>query len=191
MSELVTGLLTLTGAFGSIWLKDYLECKKSVASTRRQKAVEAYALAGNLMNACSMLTVVCSNLARDKQYPYLNVHKDNPYDGRDGLEQLELLIVENFSDITTRAKLLAVENSLITFSGYLLNIITTIQDKDFQLDSSTFKKKNEEFEQGLVQSCHDLRSHLFDEYIDKPTPAVTFFTLLESGTRRIKLFFTK
>lgn len=60
MSNFITGLFTLLAAFGGIWLKDHLDQKRAFKSTRKQKAVEAYALAGKLMSSLTVLTVICS-----------------------------------------------------------------------------------------------------------------------------------
>jgi len=60
----VTGFFTLLAALGGIWLTDHLGQKKMLRTTRRQKAIEAYALAGKLPYSLTMLKVICSNLIR-------------------------------------------------------------------------------------------------------------------------------
>lgn len=190
MDNFVTGLFTLLAALGGIWLNDHLDQKKVFKSTRKQKAVEAYALAGKLMSSLTVLTVICSNLIQDKNYAYADMYNNNPNTSSDILEKLELIIVENFYDLTIRLKLLEVETTVNSYSRYLFNIMTTIHNQSFQLDSAKFTKETTEFDQSLVQTCHNLRSSLI-EYINITAPRITFYTLLESAEQRIKLFFTR
>jgi hypothetical protein len=191
MSNFSTGLFTLLGALGAIWLKDHLDQKKASKSTRKEKAVEAYALTGKLMRSLTALKVICSNLIQDKNFSYTDFYKNNPDTSTETLEKLELIVVENFYDPTTRQELLEVEKAITFYSNYLYTIITTLPNHEPPLNDETFKKKINEFDQTLIQSCHNLRNNIINKYINQTAPRATFYTLLEDAKQHFKLFFTK
>lgn len=191
MANFITGLFTLLAALSGICLKDHLDHKKSIAMTRKQKAVEAYALAGKLMHSLNTLKVICSNLIQDKNYSYIDMYNNDPTINSDILEKLELLIVENFYDLKSNAELLEVEATINSYNCYLYNIIITTHSQEFKLNSETFTNETKKRDISLVNSCHKLRSSLIDKYINIQAPKTTVYSLAKSAKQHIKCFFTK
>ena len=94
MNSFITGLFTLLAALGGIWLKDNLDQKKINESTCKQKAVEAYMLAGRLMQSLSMMQAICSNFLNNREYPYKEIFKAHTDTSSGTMEKLELLMKE-------------------------------------------------------------------------------------------------
>lgn len=181
MNNFFTGLFTLLAALSSIALKDYLDRKNVIKLTKKQKAVEVYALVGKLQYSLSLLRVICSNLIIDKNYPYTSIYNSDEYHTcMSILEKIELHIVENFYDLITRGYLLQVEANIVDFNKYLNDIICNVYSQSFNINMDMFSEKTNKYQVDLVNSCHKLRSQMIDSYINVPDQQANLPSILHN-----------
>ena len=80
------------------------KCRKKIntnklKSTIKQKAIQSYMLAGRVTHSLTSMMVICANLVKDKKYNYAEIYNNKSDTSSETIEQLELLIIENFYDL--------------------------------------------------------------------------------------------
>lgn len=161
LSGLMVGFFTLAG----IWLKDYLDNKNLAKSTIKEKAIEAYALTNKLNNSTTSRRVICENLIINKEYPYARIEEKYPDMTSEILENLELLIIENFYDL--KEEFAVVNKIMVTQVSYLLNIMVDVNTPEFNLEISSFKANQEIFTTSIIKATTNLKENLIAKYINK------------------------
>lgn len=185
MSSFWTGFFTSTAAFGGIWLKDYLDRKKTNIQTTREKAIEAYTLVNKLLHTHNIRYIMCSNLIKDSSYNWIEIIKNFPDTIFSDLERLEILIIENFYTLSDSYNNLSLD--ILKEYSFLSGILTG-KNNNFT-NEELEKRKNEYLNQNL-----ELRKKITDQlliYINiKPTP-VNMYVYYYSLKKTFKDFFKK
>lgn len=132
MGNFTTGIFALLGAFGGIYLKDYLEQKNSHIKSTRQKAVEAYALTNKVPFTFTSLVVLCKYTIRDPHNSHSNSN-ENWEKTMEILEKLELLIIENF--INLNPELISIRKEVINMGSLLIDNILTPSISEDELET--------------------------------------------------------
>lgn len=182
MSDFTTGLFTLAGAFGGIWLKDHLESSKLVKSTTKQKAIEAFALANSLTHSLNYMRVLCQNVFKSPDYPWMELYNKVPNDEK--IEKLELLIIENFYELNPEFNIL--NAVLIKHRQYLLNILFNKKRED-----SAFEAKDQVFIDEVIVASKNLKDKLLKKYINVTSPRRNIFYYTDAIKDLTKFFFSR
>jgi hypothetical protein len=165
MGSFWTGFFTLFAALGAVWLKDYLDRRKTFHLTTRQKAIEAYSLSNSLIHTLNAKEVICINLLRDHSYKYWEMLNNFPDTMSEHMERLELLIVDNFYDLN--ADFLKVKKIMIDRASFLLAIITAPKNDKLSKESNDFENVKSKFQTDIIKATSILQDKLNIQYINK------------------------
>ncbi|CAM2742279.1 hypothetical protein [Legionella pneumophila] len=187
MGNFLIGLFTLTGTLSGIWLKDYLEHKNSHLNTLKQKAIAAYGLCNHLQKALTTQQVICTNLIKDQNFNYVELHRNFPNTVLEDLEKLEVLIIENFS--TLYEDFLQFNSIVISHYKYLLSIMSA--PKQTSVTSEELKSEIDSYNTQIIKSTHGLKQGLQEQFINKPDIYPNFYRYKASVTSFLKRFFKK
>jgi hypothetical protein len=184
MSNFTTGLFALTGAFGGIYLKDYLEQKNKHKQSIRQKAVEAYALTSKIPYTLTYLFVLCKNSITN-QSTTLQQLTEHENESSNILEKLDLLIIENF--YTVSSDLLLIKSLIHNMNSLLLkNIIEkpSITEQELEFEWQNFTTK-------ILASTAALNTKLLQQFINIDTPKANLYLIIKKHLDTIIYFFSK
>jgi hypothetical protein len=173
MESFWTGFFTLFAALGAVWLKDYLDRRKTFHLTTREKAIEAYSLSSSLIHTLNAKEVICINLLRDNSYEYWIMLNNFPDTMSEHLEKLELLIVDNFYDLNTdflKAKIIMIDRASL-----LLAIITAPKNDKLSKESNDFDNVKRQFETDIINATSILQNKLIIQYINKEVTHLNLF----------------
>lgn len=176
-----TGLFTLLASFGSIWIKDFLEIKNSSKTTLKQKALEAYAITDDLPNVLNQNIIACQNLLKNPRFNTVEMLTKNPDSTCDRLKKLELLIIENFSDmllIFTRLKKIIIDYNL-----FLYSIICNNNPAEITTTENEFIEAKKAYEKNVIFESILLNKEI-KKLLDKKEAHPNFFACY----RKIKDF---
>lgn len=188
-SSIITGLFTLGGTLGGAWLNDHMANKKSTKLTVKQKALEAYTLTERLTNSLNAKQVLCTFMLKDDKFNYTEYYKNYPDTMSDDLAKLELLIVENFSDLDKA--LLDFQEILINQAQFLFKIIINkTNDKAF-VTIGELEENIKQYRINVVKAGHALRKNLINQYINKIPPHFNVYTSLNRVIAFVKKAFEK
>lgn len=183
ISSALVGVFTLAG----VWLKDHLDNKNFSRVTIRQKAMEAYSLLTSLNQALNNRTVYCKSLIEGGQISYSEFSKSYPDTSFDILERLELLIIENFSDLEPEFD---EANKIVTnHSIFLLRSICNLSNGRAEIDNAELETKHNDFITQIIGATLKLKDELNKKYINVSPQETTFTDYLESIKLGLKKFF--
>lgn len=187
MGNFLIGLFTLTGTLSGIWLKDYLEHKNLRLNSLKQKAIATYILCNHLQKSLTTQQVICKNLIKDPNFNYVEIQQSRTNTILEDLEKLEILIIENFSDLYE--EFLQFNSTVISHYKYLLSIMSapkqtsvTIVELNSEIDS---------YNTQMTKSTHGLKQELKEQFINKPDVYPNFYRYKASVTSFLKKFFKK
>lgn len=185
MGNILTGAVI---ALVSIWFKTYLDNKNIIKTTKRQKAIECYAIAATLVCALYPKQMLCTSLLNNKDIQlYINLGKEFPQTAMKDLKKLDLLVIEHFYPL--KSEMLTITNIITDQLSYLSNIILTFRDTNETEES--MKNKNREFNLLLIDACAQLSANLDNKYINKANPPCNLFYYWAETKKNVSDFFKK
>lgn len=184
MGNFITGLFTLLGAFGGIYLKDYLEQKNTHIKSTRQKAVEAYALTNKLPYTLIYLVVLCKNSVANTGTHHTRLMSEFENKTPEILEKLELIIIEHFLNLSS--ELSAIKKEIYTLNSYLIKNILTPSVSEQEVE-----EKWQQFQSEILSSTLDLNSKLLKQYINIIIPKRNFYLIINKIWCNLVSFFSK
>ncbi len=164
LGNIVVGFLASGSVLGGVWLKDYLDNRKVSKSTIRQKAIKAYSICGKMPYSLGSRIIACKYLLKDKSFNAEKLIKNNPDISLNLLEDLQLLIIENFYDLA--ADFYQVQNSIFEQLKFLTDIRCNISSNECQLSDDDFEKKTEQLNREIILVVNTLQKKLNKNYIN-------------------------
>ncbi|KTD47424.1 hypothetical protein Lqui_2350 [Legionella quinlivanii] len=171
MSNFLIGLFTLTGTLSGIWLKDYLEHKTSRLNSLKQKAIATYILCNHLRKALIVQQIVCKGIIEDPNYNYAQLKQDRPDTVLEDLEKMEILIVENFSNLYE--DFLQFNSMIISHYRYLLRIMSNKQQ--ISVNTDELKTEIDSYESQMTRLTNNLNQKLKEQFINRPDIYPNFY----------------
>ncbi|HAU0239644.1 TPA: hypothetical protein ACT9MC_001124 [Legionella pneumophila] len=187
MSNFLIGLFTLTGTLSGIWLKDYLEHKNSRLNSLKQKAIATYILCNHLRKTLIVQQVICKGLIENPDFDYLQLQQDRPDTVLGDLEKMEVLIIENFSNLYE--EFLQFNSMIVSHYRYLLRIISNKQQ--ISVTESELKNEIDSYNSQMTRLTNNLNSKLKEQFINSPDTYPNFYRYKAAVIRFWQNFFKK
>jgi len=168
MNSMLVGFFTLAGLI----IPHHLSNKRTLKDIKRQKALQAYQLINDAQ--CSLMPekAYCKKLIFEKNMITLHQSKHNI--SRDILNELELIIIENFNEIHVvfkKLKLLIVDEAL-----YLNEIISRNSIKIFdESDQAIFNDRSEKYLNNIIAVGNEMQKILNERHINPQNPMRNYF----------------
>jgi len=134
LNNVTIGIFTLAASLGTVWLKDYLEIKKSSKITVKQKAIEAYTLTNQLTFATIPVYIECRRMVANKKikiesFEFPHKFRNIVYEI---LERLALLILEDLYTLKEDFELF--RDMVVDRLSYLLSVPFYADQTDSNLE---------------------------------------------------------
>ncbi|KTD61893.1 hypothetical protein [Legionella spiritensis] len=187
MGNFLIGLFTLTGALSGIWLKDYLEHKNSRLNSLKQRAIATYILCNHLRKALVVQQVICKKLIADPNYNYVPLQQDRPDTVLEDLEKMEILIIENFSNLYE--DFLQFNSMIVSHYHYLLRIMSNKQQ--ISVTKNELENEIDSYDSQMTRLTNNLNQKLKEQFINRPDIYPNFYRYKAAVIKFFKNFFKK
>ncbi len=159
--QLLTWILTLFSALFTFWFKDALDRKKLHSLNKNQKAIKTYSILNRLRGSLCMKIVICRELLKNKNFNYMSLLEKNPDETSSLMDELELLIVENFDNLNEL--LFAYQKAISQLQVMLLGIMSG----SIVMEQNEFQKLIKEYNEDNLRTNSTLQQALKSQYINK------------------------